>query len=69
MDPLKIVDPEPIWLTAPFPEIFPDKLAVLVWLKLMVPAPLPKVMDEAPIAPELSVPPREPTFRVPVELL
>ena len=56
-------------MTVPFPEIFPEKLAVLVWLKLMVPVPLPKVMDEAPIVPAPSEPPREPIFRVPVELL
>ena len=40
---LKVVVPLPSWLTVPLPEMAPDRVVLLVWLKLIVP-----VMSVAP---------------------
>ena len=61
--------PLPNWFTVPPPEIALVRVNPLVWLKLIVPVPLPKAIFPAlpkEIVPApLSLPPRLPILRTP----
>ena len=61
--------PPPNWFTAPLPVISADSVMALLWLKLIAPVPKPKVMVGLIIVPALSLPPSEPMFSVPAEVL
>ena len=65
--PVRIVAPLPIWLTDPLPEMAADRVVVLLWLKLIVPVPDPKVIVGVEIVPAASLVPKRPMLSVPEE--
>ena len=70
---MRVVVPLPSWLSEPPPLTLAERVVLLLWLKLMEPVPLPKVMELLlPVrvrVPAASLDPRRPILSVPTELL